>query len=202
MRASSAWFCSAAPRAALSASTSWCCGPRVPRASLQLADAVGVGRRVLRALAISALGGLAATRSATASRCWTPSSSLTWRSSSTTRRRSCSRFSISSGTSAGIRIVPDPADTSSMAALRSSSVEPRGKNRSAPPRPRTPLLRTLHANERITTGTCASSGSSLMRRHSAKPSSLGRSTSLTITWGASRRAISRASTPERVFSTR
>ena len=29
-------------------------------------------------------------------------------------------------------IVPDPADTSSMAAQRSSSVEPRGKNRSAP----------------------------------------------------------------------
>ena len=73
-----------------------------------------------------------ATRSATVS-CWLlASSSRSWRSVSSSLRRSFSRRSSSSGTSAGMRMVPEPGAGSSRVVARSSSFEPRGRKRCAP----------------------------------------------------------------------
>ncbi len=80
--------------------------------------------------------------------------------------RSCSRRSSSSGTSAGIRMVPEPGVASSSVVATSSRFEPRGRKRCAPTSAaKASYFGPSTRNECRMTGRCSRVGSSRRRRH-------------------------------------
>ena len=196
---------SAAPRACDSASTAWRCAVSRSRIrSLQFTDAHGFRRGEFRAGASLVFGALACDAFG--------SGQLL------VRRFRFAELSFQVDEPAcdparGDRAarVPAPACASCRSrsaprrsvAASSSSVEPRGKKRCAPTSAaNASYFGPSTRNECSSTGRCMYDGSSRSRRQSAKPSSRGNITSLTIASGFWWRTSSSASRPILALSTR